>query len=115
MLSSLFRSKPSPAAAIRMRDKRPERGTEGVIRLDEQRLRLESWGYTGFLALDYEGSRQAGEEVDIQCSLAFNGKPLKFSCKAKLVRVDSESRKLVGAFVDMEPTARTKMAQVLGS
>ena len=82
--------------------------------MDEQRLDLESWGYTGFLALDYDGSRRAGEEVEIACALAFKGKPLRFSCKAKLVKVDNESRKLVGAFVDMAPTARTKMAQVLG-
>lgn len=115
MLSALFQSKPSPAAAaIRVREKRPERGTEGFVRMDQQRLVLESWGYTGFLARDYEGSRRAGEEVEIDCALAFNGKPLKFTCKAKLVRVDNESRKLVGAFIDMAPTARTKMAQVLG-
>ena len=49
----------------------------------------------------------------MSCKLAFKGKPLTFSCKAKLIRVDQESRKLVGAFVDLDPAIKARMAQVL--
>lgn len=115
MLSNLFRGKSSSEAAPAGASNSAERGTEGSIEIDQQTLDLESWGYTGFLALDYEGPRRAGEEVEIACALSFNGKPLNFSCKAKLVRVDEKTRKLVGAFVDIAPATRAKMAQVMGS
>ena len=106
LLRGSKRAEPAPAHA-------PERGTEGSIEIDDQKLVLESWSYTGFLARDYRGPRRAGEDLQVSCNLTFKGKPLSFSCRAKLIRVDRESRKLVGAFIDLDPAAKTRMAQVL--
>lgn len=83
----------------------------GTVELDGQSYPVENWSYTGFLAGSYEGARKAGDRVDIRFTVDAGGHDFTFACEAMLVRVDPASRKIVGAFVDMEAGTRAKIAR----
>ena len=95
---------PAPAAP------RPQ----GSVEIDGQSCSLESWSFTGFLATEYDGVLSAGDHVPVRCHLELGDQSFEIACQAKLVRVDPESRKLVGAFFDMPPTVRAKMVRLFG-
>ena len=83
----------------------------GTVEFDGQSYPVENWSYTGFLANSYEGARKAGDQVDIRFTVEAGDQDFAFGCKAMLVRVDPASRKIVGAFVDMEAGTRAKIAR----
>lgn len=86
----------------------------GAVEIEGRPYQLESWSYTGFLAADYDGALAAGDHVPVRCLLKLGNRRFKVQCKAKLVRIDAQSRKLVGAFVDMPAAARAKMVRIFG-
>jgi hypothetical protein len=83
----------------------------GTVEIDGRSYPVENWSYTGFLAGSYEGARKAGDRVDIKFTAETGGQGFTFSCKAMMVRVDPASRKIVGAFIDMEAGTRAKIAR----
>ena len=60
------------------------------------------------------GVLSAGDHVPVRCHLELGDQRFEIACQAKLVRVDPESRKLVGAFFDMPPTVRAQMVRLFG-
>jgi len=99
-----------PAPPERRRDDR-KKLAGGTVEIDGQSYPVENWSYTGFLAGSYAGSRKAGDRVDIRFKVGTGGQTFEFSCEAMMVRVDPESQKIVGAFVDMEAGTKAKIAR----
>jgi hypothetical protein len=85
--------------------------TGGTVEIDGQSYPVENWSYTGFLASSYAGPRKAGDRVDIKFTADAGGRSIGFACAAMMVRVDAASRKVVGAFVDMDAGTRAKLAR----
>ncbi len=112
MLRNLFarRGRADAAPPDRRREGRV-RAAGGTVEFDGQSYPVENWSYTGFLAGPYGGSRKAGERVDIRFSVDVGGQTFAFACAAMMVRVDPESQKIVGAFVDMDAGTRAKLAR----
>ncbi len=112
MLRNLFgkaeRAKQAPPER-RREDRKKVAG--GTVEIDGQSYPVENWSYSGFLATSYEGTRKAGDRVDIKFTVETGGQDFAFSCKAMMVRVDPSSKKIVGAFVDMEAGTRAKIAR----
>ena len=112
MLRNLFpklgRAEPAPPER---RHEGRERATGGTVEIDGQNYPVENWSYTGFLAGPYAGPRKAGERVDVRFTVEADGQGFAFACQATMVRVDPASRKIVGAFVDMEAATRAKLAR----
>ncbi len=98
----------------------PERRREGrksmaggTVEIDGQSYPVENWSYTGFLAGSYAGPRKAGDRVDVKLTVDAGGQGFAFACQATMVRVDPASRKVVGAFVDLEASTKAKIARYL--
>lgn len=112
MLRNLFaRLGGTESAPPERRREHRENVAGGTVEFDGQSYPVENWSYTGFLAGSYEGPRKAGDRVDIRFTLDAGDQDFTFSCTAMLVRVDPASRKIVGAFVDMEAGTRAKIAR----
>ena len=112
MLRNLFgRSGGAEPAPTERRREHRENVPGGTVEIDGQSYPVENWSYTGFLAGSYEGTRKAGDRVDIRFTVETGGQDFAFSCKAMMVRVDPSSKKVVGAFVDMEAGTRAKIAR----
>jgi hypothetical protein len=113
MLNTLFARfgrTEEPAAGRRRETRRAAAG--GKVEIDGRAYPVANWSYSGFLAGAYAGDRKAGDRVDITFTVETGGgQTLAFACEAMMVRVDPEGQKLVGAFVDMDPATRTKLAR----
>ena len=88
--------------------------TDGKVEIDGESCPLVNWSYTGFLAEAYGGDHKAGDKVGITISVAFGEGRFEFECPAVLVRVDQESRKVVGAFAEMDTATRIEIARHFG-
>ena len=108
LFSKLDGTEPAPQER-RREDRKKLAG--GTVEIDGRSYPVENWSYTGFLAGSYEGARKAGDRVDITFTVETGGRDFTFSCKAMMVRVDPASRKVVGAFVDMDAGVRAKIAR----
>jgi hypothetical protein len=116
MLSNLFskinRGEAQPAN--RRREAR-EDVPEGTVEIDGRTYPVANWSYSGFLAGSYTGDRKAGDRVDIKFTVDLgDGGTFYFACKCVMVRVDPETQKLVGAFVEMDAAMRAKLARHFG-
>ncbi|MDH3593248.1 MAG: hypothetical protein OEU09_00955 [Rhodospirillales bacterium] len=84
----------------------------GTVEIDGRAYPIVNWSYSGFLAESYAGDRKAGDRVDITFTVEpGDGRAFAFACKAMMVRVDPEARKLVGAFVEMDAATRAKLSR----
>jgi hypothetical protein len=113
MLNNLFArfTRTEESEADRRRETR-RTAPGGKVEIDGRTYPIENWSYSGFLAGPYAGERKAGERVDITFTVEpDDGQAFAFACKAMMVRVDPEARKLVGAFVEMDAATRTKLAR----
>ena len=111
MFGKLFAKASQPEAAEDRRAGRRMRAVDGVVEIDGAHYPLESWSHTGFLAGSYSGPRKGGEKLEIAVSVVCNGDPFNFACRAMTVRVDPATRKLVGAFVDLDARTRAEIAR----
>ena len=113
MLGRLFSKIDRKAPPERHCEPAPQ--SEGSVLIDGQAYPLVNWSQSGFLAKDYTGDRGAREKVEVTLSVMLAGNPFEFTTTAMFVRVDSESRKVVGAFVDMETSLKVEFARRLGA
>lgn len=88
--------------------------TDGRVEIDGESCPLVNWSYTGFLAEAYGGDHKAGDKVGVKVSIALGDGRFEFECPAMLVRVDSQSRKVVGAFAEMATATRIEIARHFG-
>ena len=114
MLGRLF-AKIDRKAPPERRDEPAEPLCEGTVEIDGARYPLVNWSQSGFLAKDYSGDRGARDKAEVTLSVTLAGYPFEFTTTAMLVRVDRESRKAVGAFVDMETSLKVEIARRVGS
>lgn len=122
MLGSLFtRFTSSKDEEVPRHQRREQRWvvTDGTVEIDGELCPLINWSYSGFLAESYGGFRRAGDKVDIVFSVALeDDEPeagrFEFECQAMLVRIDRESRKVVGAFFEMATATRIEIARHFG-
>ncbi len=118
MLGSLFkRFTSSNGGDDAPQDRRREQrlaATDGTVEIDGESCPLVNWSYTGFLAEAYGGERKAGDKVGVKVSIALGDGRFEFECPAMLVRVDSESRKVVGAFAEMDTATRIEITRHFG-
>ena len=83
--------------------------------MDGEAFPLVNWSQSGFLAKGYTGDRSSQEKVEVTLSVTIAGKPYEFTTIAMLVRVDRESQKAVGAFVDMDTSLKVELARRIGA
>ncbi len=118
MLGSLFNrfasSKDDADAPPERRHEQRLPVTDGTVEIDGESCPLVNWSYTGFLAEAYGGEHKAGDKVGVKVSIALGDGRFAFECPAMLVRVDSESRKVVGAFAEMNTATRIEIARHFG-
>ena len=118
MLGSLFNrftsSKDDDATPLDRRREQRLPVTDGKVEIDGESCPLVNWSYTGFLAEAYGGDHKAGDKVGVKVSVALGDGRFEFECPAMLVRVDKESRKVVGAFAEMETATRIEIARHFG-
>ena len=114
MLAKLFsKDKAEETPAERRREgRRPVQ--DGDVEIGGARYPLQDWSSSGFLAHGYDGEHETGQRVDIAISVRDGAQPVEFACKAILVRVDRDSGKLVGAFVELETALRVELARHFG-
>lgn len=118
MLGSLFNrftsSKDGDDAPQERRREQRLPAIDGRVEIDGESCPLVNWSYTGFLAEAYGGAHKAGDKVGVTLSVALGDGRFEFECSAMLVRVDSESRKVVGAFAEMDTATRIEIARHFG-
>ena len=115
MLNNLFArfTRTEGPEADRRRESRKD-APGGMVEIDGRAYPVANWSHSGFLAGSYAGDRKAGDRVDITFTVEpGDGRTFAFTCKATMVRVDPEARKLVGAFVAMDAATRAKLARYL--
>jgi hypothetical protein len=113
MLGNLFArfTRTEVSEADRRREAR-EDVPDGTVEIDGRAYPVANWSYSGFLAGCYTGDCKAGDRVDIKFTVHLrDGQAFEFACKAMMVRVDPESQKIVGAFVEMDAATRAKLAR----
>ena len=120
MASWLFRVVESWKMGVVVRRERPDQrrhhrvGAPFYITFGLQRLRVRNWSLGGFLVHGIEGRLPAlGEELEIQCSLPFQGFEVSFDCVCTVVRHEAQNAGFAAQFTQLGERERELMSHFI--
>lgn len=73
----------------------------GSVSINGNSFALKDWSSSGFGVSECKQEFEENERIDIDFTITLDSGPLAFSCKAIVVRSDSETGEMAGAFVEM--------------
>jgi hypothetical protein len=104
--------------AIEPDDRRREPREEiikGTVHIDGRAYPLKNWNTRGFRATSYYGERAAGDKIDIDFLVSFEGSQLEFSCQTTVMGIYPESGEFVALFIGLDADTRTAINRHFGS